>query len=226
MGKYLLGCAGVLVLAIILLVVVVGATWADNYNKLVAGKQAVDAAWADVENQYQRRADLIPNLVNTVSGAANFEKSTLIEITNARASVGQVKIDPNQAPTDPAQLQKFEAAQNQLGSALSRLLVVSERYPDLKANQNFLDLQAQLEGTENRITTARHYFNQAVQSYNAAVQSFPGFIIAGFSGFTTRPYFQAKEGSDVPPVVNFNNSPTNANPTLVPAPTPAPAPAH
>jgi LemA protein len=211
MGKYLLGCAGVLVVGIILLVVIVGAMWADNYNKLVSLKQAVDSQWAEVENQYERRADLIPNLVNTVSGAANFEKSTLIAVTDARASVGQVKLDPSQAPTDPAKLQQFEAAQSQLGNALSRLLVVSENYPDLKANQNFIDLQAQLEGTENRITTARNYFNQAAQSYNTAVQSFPSNFVAGMSGFTTRPYFQAKEGSDVPPTVNFDNM-TNAAP--------------
>jgi LemA protein len=217
MGKYLLGCAGLLVVGIIILVIIVGAMWADSYNKLVSGKQNVDAKWAEVENQYERRADLIPNLVNTVSGAANFEKSTLVEIVQARASVGQVKIDPNTAPTDPAQLQKYEAAQGALGSALSRLLVVSERYPDLKSNQNFIDLQAQLEGTENRITTARNYFNQAAQSYNTAVQSFPTNFIAGLSGFTTRPYFQAKEGSDVPPPVHFDfNTPSNA----------APAPSH
>jgi len=211
MGKYLLGCAGVAVIGIILLVIIVGAMWADNYNKLVSLKQGVDSGWAEVENQYERRADLIPNLVQTVSGAANFEKSTLIDVVQARASVGQVKIDPSQAPTDPAQLQKFEQAQGALGNALSRLLVVSERYPDLKANQNFIDLQAQLEGTENRITTARNHFNQAAQSYNTAVQSFPSNFVAGMSGFTTRPYFQAKEGSDVPPAVNFDNM-TNAAP--------------
>jgi len=213
MGKYVLGCLGVAVIGIIILVVVVGAFWADSYNKLVSGRQGVDAGWAEVENQYQRRADLIPNLVQTVSGAANFEKSTLVEVTDARASVGQLKIDPNSAPTDPAQLQKFEQAQGQLGSALSRLLVVSEKYPDLKANQGFLDLQAQLEGTENRITTARNRFNQAAQSYNTTVQSFPTNFIAGMSGFTIRPYFQAKEGSDVPPPVHFDfNNSTNAAP--------------
>jgi LemA protein len=213
MGKYVLGCLGVAVIGIIILVIVSGAMWADSYNKLVAGRQAVDAQWAEVENQYQRRADLIPNLVQTVSGAANFEKSTLTEITEARASVGQVKLDPNSAPTDPAQLQKFEQAQGQLGNALSRLLVVSERYPDLKSNQNFQDLQAQLEGTENRITTARNHFNQAAQSYNTTVQSFPTNFIAGISGFTVRPYFQSKQGSDVPPPVKFDfNTPTNAAP--------------
>lgn len=213
MGKYLLGCGGALLLGIIILAVVLGATWMGGYNKLVSLKQGVDSKWAEVENQYQRRADLIPNLVQTVSGAANFEKSTLTEITEARASVGQVKLDPSQAPTDPAQLQKFEQAQGALGNALSRLLVVSERYPDLKANQSFLDLQAQLEGTENRITTARNYFNQAAQSYNTTVQSIPTNIIAGMSGFTTRPYFKATAGSDVPPAVHFDfNSPTNAAP--------------
>jgi LemA protein len=213
MGKYLLGCAGLLIVGIILLAIIVGAMWADSYNKLVSLKQGVDSKWAEVENQYERRADLIPNLVNTVSGAANFEKSTLIAVTDARASVGQVKIDPNQAPTDPAKLAQYEQAQSQLGNALSRLLVVSENYPDLKANQNFIDLQAQLEGTENRITTARNYFNQAAQSYNTAVQSFPSNFVAGLSGFTTRPYFQAKAGSDVPPPVNFDfNNPTNASP--------------
>ena len=218
MGKYLLGCAGVIVIGIILLVVIVGAMWADSYNKLVSLKQAVDSQWAEVQNQYQRRADLIQNLVNTVSGAANFEKSTLVEVTQARASVGQMKIDPSQAPTDAAQLQKFEQAQGQLGNALSRLLVVSEKYPELRANQNFIDLQAQLEGTENRITTARNHFNQAAQSYNTAVQSFPSNFVAGISGFTTRPYFQAKEGSDVPPAVHFDfNNPTNAAPTPAPA---------
>jgi LemA protein len=213
MAKYLLGCAGLLVIGIILLVIVGGSFWAGSYNKLVSLKQGVDSQWAEVENQYERRADLIPNLVNTVSGAANFEKSTLTDIVQARASVGQVKLDPSKAPTDPAQLQQFEQAQGQLGNALSRLLVVSENYPDLKANQNFIDLQAQLEGTENRITTARNYFNQAAQSYNTAVQSFPTNFVANFSGFTTRPYFSAKAGSDVPPPVNFNfNTPTNAAP--------------
>jgi LemA protein len=213
MGKYLLGCAGLLIIGVILVVVVGGAMWVDNYNKLVSLKQGVDAKWAEVENQYERRASLIPSLVNTVSGAANFEKSTLIAVTDARASVGQVKVDPSQAPTDQAQLDKYQAAQNQLGGALSRLLVVSERYPDLKANQNFIDLQAQLEGTENRIATARNYFNQATQGYNTAVQSFPGNIVAGFSGFTQRPYFKAAEGSDIPPPVHFDfSTPSNAAP--------------
>ena len=144
-----------------------------SYNHLVKLSQAVDSQWAQVQNVYQRRADLIPNLVATVSGAANFEKSTLTEITEARASVGQVKVDPNAAPTDPAKLAEFDRAQGQLCSALSRLLVVSERYPDLTATANFRDLQAQLEGTENRISVERGRFNEAVQAYDTAIKSFP-----------------------------------------------------
>jgi LemA protein len=213
MGKYILGCLGLLVVGVILFLIIAFISGAGIYNGLVTQKQAVDQQWAEVQNQYQRRADLIPNLVQTVSGAANFEKSTLVEVTQARASVGQVKIDPNQAPSDPAKLQQYEQAQNSLGSALSRLLVVTENYPDLKANQNFQDLQAQLEGTENRITTARNHFNVAAQSYNTAVQRFPTFLFAGMMGFTPRPYFEAKAGSDVPPPVHFDfNSPTNAAP--------------
>ena len=213
MGKYILGCLGLLVVGVIIFVIIAFISGTGIYNGLVGQKQAVDQQWAEVQNQYQRRADLIPNLVQTVSGAANFEKSTLVEVTQARASVGQVKIDPNQAPSDPAKLQQYEQAQNSLGGALSRLLVVSEKYPDLKANQNFQDLQAQLEGTENRITTARNHFNVAAQSYNTAVQRFPTVLFAAMMGFTPRPYFEAKAGSDVPPPVHFDfNSPTNAAP--------------
>src|SRR5450432_4608360 len=130
-------------------------TGVGSYNGLVSSSQAVDSQWAQVQNVYQRRADLIPNLVQTVAGAANFEKSTLVEVTNARASVGRVQLDPNKAPTDAAQLEKFQQAQGQLGNALSRLLVVSERYPELRATRNFQELQAQLEGTENRISVER-----------------------------------------------------------------------
>lgn len=213
MAKYIFGCLGVAVIGLILLAIVLFTFGAGGYNNLVSLKQNVDAQWAEVQNQYQRRTDLIPNLVQTVSGAANFEKSTLTAVVEARASVGQVRLDPNQAPTDPAKLQQFEQAQSSLGNALSRLLVVSEKYPDLKANQNFLDLQAQLEGTENRITTARNHFNQAALSYNTAVQTFPNNLLAGMFGFTTRPYFQAVQGSDVPPPVHFDfNTPTNAAP--------------
>src|SRR5688572_18892350 len=144
-----------------------------SYNSLVRKSQTVDQQWAQVQNVYQRRADLIPNLVSTVSGAANFEKSTLTEVTNARASVGKVQINANTAPADPATLAAFEQAQGQLGSALSRLLVVAERYPELKSTTNFRDLQAQLEGTENRISVERGRFNEAVGSYNTAIKSFP-----------------------------------------------------
>jgi len=213
MTKYVLGCLGLFVVGIIILAIIGFSVGAGSYNHLVTLKQGVDAQWAEVENQYERRADLIPSLVQTVSGAANFEKSTLLAVTQARASVGQVKIDPSQAPTSPAQLQQYEQAQNSLGNALSRLLVVSENYPNLKANQNFLDLQAQLEGTENRITTARHSFNGAAQSYNTAIKSFPTVLLAGTFGFTERPYFQARAGSDVPPPVHFDfNNPTTTAP--------------
>jgi LemA protein len=214
MGKYILGCLGLLIVGIIILAIIVGASWADSYNKLVSGSQNVDSKWADVQNYYQRRADLIPNLVATVSGAANFEKSTLIAVTDARASVGQVKIDPSHAPDNQADLDKYKAAQDSLGSAVSRLLVVSENYPNLRADQNFLDLQAQLEGSENRIATARAYFNEAVQAYNTTVQGFPTNIVAGFSHFQTKPYFQANAGAQNAPQVNFNFNPpaTNAAP--------------
>jgi len=211
MLKYILGCLGLIIVAVIILAIIVGATWADSYNKLVKQSQGVDSSWAEVQNQYQRREQLIPNLVATVKGAADFEKSTLVAVTDARASVGQVKIDRSQAPTDQAQLQQYDQAQGNLSSALSRLLVVSENYPDLKSNQNFLDLQAQLEGTENRIATARNRFNEAARAYNTAVQGFFTSFIATHYGFTTRPYFQARQGSDVAPVVNFDSM-TNAAP--------------
>src|SRR2546421_5532797 len=151
---------GVIALIVVMFILLAG----GSYNRLVKLSQATDSQWAQVQNVYQRSADLIPNLVSTVSGAANFEKSTLTEITTARASVGQVKIDPNAAPTDPAKLAEFERAQGQLSSALSRLLVVAERYPELKATQNFQTLQAQLEGTENRISVERGRFNETVQA--------------------------------------------------------------
>jgi LemA protein len=142
--------------------------------------------------------------VNTVQGAANFEKSTLVEVTNARASVGRVQIDSSKAPTDAAQLQKFQAAQGELSSALSRLLVVSERYPELRANQNFLGLQTQLEGTENRISVERNNFNGAVQAFNTAVRRFPTNMIAGMLGFSPKPFFNATAGAEKAPTVNFN----------------------
>jgi LemA protein len=173
--------------------------------------QDVNKKWGDVQTVYQRRADLIPNLVNTVQGAANFEKSTLTEVTNARASVGRVQLDPNKAPTDAAQLQQFQAAQGELSNALSRLLVVAERYPELRATRNFQELQAQLEGTENRIAVERNNFNTAVQNYNTAVRRFPTNLIAGMFGFHPRPFFAAQQGAERAPTVNFNfGSPTPA----------------
>jgi LemA protein len=181
------------------------ALWAGGvYNRLVTLQQGTDAAWAQVQNVYQRRADLIPNLVNTVSGAANFEKSTLNEVVQARASVGRVNVSAATAPTDPQQLAEFERAQAQLGSALSRLLVVSENYPELKATTSFRDLQAQLEGTENRIAVERGRFNEAVQAYNTAIKRFPATIFAGMFGHTPRPYFSATAGADRPPEVKFD----------------------
>src|SRR6202023_768978 len=225
MNKFAIGCVGVLVV-IALFVVVAALGLMRSYNRLVKLQQTVDQSWAQVQNVYQRRADLIPNLVNTVSGAANFEKSTLTEITNARASVGRVQLDPNRAPTDAAQLEQFQAAQGQLSNALSRLLVVVERYPELKANQNFLGLQAQLEGTENRISVERGNFNNAVQSYNVAVRSFPTNLIAGMLGFPPRPFFTAQAGAEKPPPVQFNFAPAPtpaANLNQGPAPTPATA---
>jgi len=147
---------------------------------------------------------LIPNLVKTVEGAANFEKSTLTEIVQARASVGQVQIDPTKAPTDPQKFEQFQAAQDRLSSALSRCLVVVERYPELKANQNFLTLQAQLEGTENRISVERGSFNNMTRDFNSYIKQFPASVVAGFRNFHPKPYFQATPGAERPPEVNFN----------------------
>jgi LemA protein len=200
MKKLSLVVVVLVVLGILGIGLLIGVT---TYNGLVRSSQRVDMQWAQVENVYQRRADLIPNLVNTVSGAANFERSTITEVTQARASVGQVQVNPGQAPNDPAALQRYQQAQDALSSALSRLLVVVERYPDLKASANFRDLQAQLEGTENRITVERQRFNEAVQSYNTRVKSFPGNLFAGMFGFAAKPYFTARPGSDTPPSVNF-----------------------
>ena len=219
MNKFAIGCGGVSVI-IAFFAVVAGLGLMGSYNRLVKLQQSVDQSWAQVQNVYQRRADLIPNLVNTVSGAANFEKSTLIAVTNARASVGRVQLDPNKAPTDAAQLEQFQAAQGQLSNALSRLLVVVERYPEIKANQSFLGLQAQLEGTENRISVERGNFNTAVQNYNTAVRSFPTNLIAGMFGFAPRPFFAAQPGAERAPAVNFNFGTPAASPAASPAGSP------
>jgi len=199
-GKILLVIGGLITTGLI-----IAALWtAGIYNRLVALQQGTDAAWAQVQNVYQRRADLIPNLVNTVAGAANFEKSTLTEIVEARASIGRVTLPAGNAPTDPQQLGTFERAQARLGSALSRLLVVAEKYPDLKATAAFRDLQVQLEGTENRITVERGRFNEAVQAYNTAIKQFPAILLAGLFGQQARPYFNATAGAERPPEVKFD----------------------
>lgn len=204
---FAIGCGGLL--ALFLLVVGVGGC--SSYNGLVTKSTKVDESWAQVQNVYQRRADLIPNLVATVSGAANFEKSTLTAVTDARASVGRVQIDASRAPTDTAKLEEYQKSQGQLSSALSRLLVVAERYPDLKATAAFRDLQVQLEGTENRITVERQKFNESVQRYNADVRQFPNVLFAGAMGFAAKPYFMAKEGADIVPKVDFT-TPVPAKP--------------
>src|SRR5437868_7057166 len=225
MNKYAIGCGG-LVLILLFIAFIIGLFFWGNYNRLVTLDQEVNKKWGDVQTVYQRRADLIPNLVNTVQGAANFEKSTLVEVTNARASVGRVQLDPNKAPSDAAQLQQFQQAQGELSNALSRCLAVSERHPELKANQNFLGLQAQLEGTENRISVERSNYNSAVQNYNVAVRSFPTNLIAGMLGFPPRPFFTAQAGAEKPPPVQFNFGPAPtpaANSNQGPAPTPATA---
>ncbi len=205
------------------LVALFGFTGCGSYNSLVTLQNNVDKKWADVQSVYQRRADLIPNLVSTVQGAANFEKSTLTEVTNARASVGQVKLDPSKAPTDAAQLEQFQAAQGQLSNALSRLLVVSENYPQLRATEGFQTLQAQLEGTENRISVERNNFNAAVQEYNTTLQRFPTNMLNKMFGFKERPFFAAQPGSDRAPAVKFDfGSPAPVVPAApaVPAATP------
>src|SRR5258707_11528016 len=162
MNKFAIGCGGVLVV-LLFIALVIGLFFWGSYNRLVTLDQEVNKRWGDVQTVYQRRADLIPNLVNTVAGAANFEKSTLTEVTNARASVGRVQLDPAKAPTDAAQLQQFQQAQGQLSNALSRLLLVSERYTELRATRNFQELQAQLEGTDNRSAAQRNTFNTALK---------------------------------------------------------------
>lgn len=173
-------------------------------NSLVSQEENVNSAWAQVENQYQRRADLIPNLVNTVRGAADFESETLTEVIEARSRATSVNINASDL-NNPQAFQQFQEAQSQLSGALSRLLVTVERYPELKANQNFRDLQAQLEGTENRISTERMRFNQAAQAYNTKVRRFPASLIASIAGFDEKEYFQADEGAQEAPTVDFSN---------------------
>jgi LemA protein len=195
MGKGLIGCGVIALIALFLAVTAVG-----SYNTLVELDEGVDNAWSQVENVYQRRTDLIPNLVATVKGAKEFEQETLTQVVEARAKVGQVNFES--AP-NAEQLQQFEAAQSQLSSALSRLLVVVERYPELKATEAFRDLQAQLEGTENRITVERKRFNDATLKYNKTRRRFPTIVLAGIMGFGDKPYFEAIPGAEEPPNVEF-----------------------
>jgi LemA protein len=197
---------GLLVIGgLVVVLIIIGMSISGTYNHLVTLDQAVQAQWAQVENTYQRRADLVPNLVETVKGAANFEKSTYLAVAEARAKVGQVNLSTANAPNDPAAFAKFANAQDGLSSALTHLLVVSENYPQLKATQNFSDLQAQLEGTENRISVERMRFNTAAQAFNTTRDSFPTVLIAGFFGsrFNEKPYFTATPGSEKPPAVKF-----------------------
>ncbi|MBK6398029.1 MAG: LemA family protein [Bacteroidetes bacterium] len=172
-----------------------------SYNGLVGSRESVNKAWANVETQYQRRADLIPNLVNTVKGAADFEKSTLTAVMEARAQATSIRIDPNNIT--PEKLREFQAAQAQVGGALGRLLAVAENYPQLKAVESFNQLQAQLEGTENRITESRRQYNEAAQEYNASRTKFPRVIFASLFGFPMKPYFESDKGSEKAPEVKF-----------------------
>ncbi len=206
----LLGCIGVLILVLL----IGGAYFVSVRNNLVSLDESVNQQWAQVESQYQRRYDLIPNLVRTVQGAANFEKSTLEAVVNARSRVGQVAMPggpPGSAAnvtTNPQQMQEFAAAQTALSGALSRLLVVVEQYPDLKSNRNFLELQSQLEGTENRIAVERQRYNTVAQGYNTAIRRFPASLVASMSGFKAKAYFRGQAGSDKAPDVNFDFSST------------------
>lgn len=195
MSRGLIGLGVLVVIALAL-----AASGVGSYNRLVELEEGVDNAWSQVENVYQRRTDLIPNLVATVKGAADFEQETLTQVVEARAKVGQVRFD--KAP-DAEQLARFEQAQSELSSALSRLLVVVEKYPELKATDAFRDLQAQLEGTENRITVERKRFNDATLDYNKTRRRFPTILLANIMGFDDKPYFEATEGAEKPPKVEF-----------------------
>jgi LemA protein len=195
-----MGKIGLLVVGVIIAAAVM---WGiSGYNKLVGLDESVNTAWSQVENQYQRRADLIPNLVNTVKGVADFEKETYTAVTEARAKAGEIKLTADML-NDPQAMAKFQAAQDGLSSALSRLLVTVEKYPELKANENFLQLQAQLEGTENRISVERKKFNEVVKTYNTTIKRFPMNVIANFTGFLEKQYFKAVAGSEQAPKVEF-----------------------
>lgn len=189
------------IIVIIALIAILFLWGMGGYNGLVNSQENVKSQWGNVENQYQRRADLIPNLVETVKGYATHEKSTFEEVIAARANATQITVDPTNLT--PEKLQEFQAAQGQLSSALGRLIAVAENYPDLKANQNFLELQAQLEGTENRISVERNKFNEMAKEYDVAIRRFPKNIIAGIFNFNNIPYFAAEKGAEKAPSVKF-----------------------
>ena len=200
MSKTVMGCGVALVVGLVLVALIGGMMGLGTYNRLVGLEEGVKSAWGQVENVYQRRADLIPNLVNTVRGAKEFERETLEAVVQARSKVGQTNIE---GVPSADQLSQFQGAQDQLSSALSRLLVVVERYPELRATEAFRDLQSQLEGTENRIAVERKRFNEVAQGFNAARRKFPAVIFANMMGFAERPYFKATEGAERPPDVEF-----------------------
>lgn len=191
-------------IVIVLVVLFAGCAGCNTYNSMIASEERVEQSWADVETQYQRRADLIPNLVNTVRGAADFEQETLQSVTEARARATSINLTADDL-SDPAKVQAFQQAQSQLSGALSRLLAVAENYPQLRATEAFRDLQAQLEGTENRINVARRDYNEAVRQYNTQVRRFPANIFAGIFGFDRRTPFEADEGAEQAPTVDFNS---------------------
>lgn len=194
------GCLIAIVAAVAIVLACFG--WVKStYNGFVQQQEGVEAAWAQVENVYQRRADLIPNLVTTVKGYAKHEQETLDKVVSARAKATQITVDPTNLTAES--LKKYQEAQGELGSALGKLLAITENYPDLKANENFLQLQAQLEGTENRITVERKTFNEVAQAYNSAIRQFPGNILAGIFGFERKPYFEAESGAEKAPKVEF-----------------------
>ena len=188
----------------IILVAVIAALamWAISaYNGMVKMDESVSTAWSNVENQYQRRTDLIPNLVNTVKGYAAHEKETFEAVDSARSKATQMTVDPENLT--PEKLQEYQKAQGEIGAALGRLLAITENYPELKANENFKELQAQLEGTENRISVERRNFNEVARTYNTSIRTFPKSILAGMFGFDKRPYFEAEEGANKAPEVKF-----------------------
>lgn len=206
-----IGC----LIAAVVVILIVGLFAMSTYNGLVTSEQAVEAQWGQVQNVYQRRADLIPNLVASVKGAANFEQSTLTQVIEARSRVGQISAQATQEIlNDPQKFQQFQQAQDGLSSALSRLMVVVERYPELQAVAAFRDLMTQLEGTENRIAVERRSFNQVAQEYNTRVRKFPAALFASMFGFHPKPYFQSQAGAETAPRVDFGGA------TPAPAPTP------